>query len=85
MLTWIPCCRTAAEHLDSATASFRGLRMLVLERVVYHMTFTLTSTLLATISNHATLAPWLANYPISLEALSVLVASFAICPFERLR
>eukprot|EP00035_Acanthoeca_spectabilis_P038422 m.52929 g.52929 ORF g.52929 m.52929 type:complete len:393 (+) comp9133_c0_seq1:220-1398(+) len=77
--------RTAAEHLDSATASFRGLRMLVLERVVYHMTFTLTTTLLATVSNHATLAPWLTNYPLSLEALSIFVAGLVSYPFELLR
>lgn len=82
---WSVSCRTAAEHLDSATASFRGLRMLVLERVVYHMTFTLTTTLLATVSNHATLAPWLANYPLSLEALSIFVAGLASYPFELLR
>jgi hypothetical protein len=77
--------RTAAEHLDSATRSFRGLRMLVVERLTYHTCFFVTRALLNAAANQATFVPWLINYSLTLDGLAIFIAGFSSYPFELMR
>mmetsp|Transcript_29877 Transcript_29877/g.89332 ORF Transcript_29877/g.89332 Transcript_29877/m.89332 type:complete len:326 (+) Transcript_29877:232-1209(+) len=77
--------RTAAEHLDSATRSFRGLRMFVLEKFTYHFTFAVTTTVVRAAVSRQSMVPSLGEYPMVLEGIAVFAAGFASYPFKLMR
>jgi hypothetical protein len=65
--------------------SFRGVRVLIAEKLVYYFTFAATAALLRFAVDRATWAPAAIRTDVGVELVSLFTAGIASYPFELLR